>query len=184
LPPVLLTALDWLSILVGAAGAIILIGGVLAALGQIGRAWGWVMQQFRPAAPRVELDGAGGSYSQERDETTKKITWIGVSPSFIVRNNEPVSVYAVTAGVAEPGGEGRVAHPQRVPVLKAETAFTFERSDSLKIPSEWLADYVGADPHSGVPYFVELLDARQRRWEGIIDFRDEAPRLKFRRLRR
>jgi hypothetical protein len=52
------------------------IGGVLAALGQIGRAWRWVIQRFRPAPPRIELESSGGSHSQQRDVATGEITWV------------------------------------------------------------------------------------------------------------
>lgn len=180
----MLAALDWQSVLVGAAGTIILIGGVLAALGQIGRAWSRLVQRFRPEHPRLELESAGGTHSQERDEATKEITWINVKPGFTVRNNEPVSLYAVTAGVVDPAGEAQIAHPQQVPVLKAETPVQFGSTDSFQIPSDWLAGFAGADPHRGVPYFVEVMDSRDRRWRGIIDFREEAPRLRFRRVRR
>jgi hypothetical protein len=61
----MVAALDWQFYLLGIATIIILIGGVLAALGQIGRAWRWVMQRFRPAPPRIELESSGGSHSQQ-----------------------------------------------------------------------------------------------------------------------
>ena len=112
----MLAALDWLSILVGAAGAIILLGGVLAALGQIGRTWTWAMGRFRPAPPRVDLEGSGGMHSSQRDAATGEITWNFVQPSFTVRNDEPV--YAVTAGIVSPTGTDRIAHPSRVPVAQ------------------------------------------------------------------
>lgn len=181
----MLAALDWQSVLVGAAGTIIIIGGVVAALGQIGRAWSFVMQRFRPAPPRIELESAGGSHSQQRDEATGEITWVNVHPGFTVHNNERVSVCAVTAGVVNPAdATERVAHPQKVSVLKAETPITFGSMGGFQIPSEWLAGFAGPDPHQGVPYFVELIDSHDRKWRGVIDFREEAPRLRFRRVGR
>lgn len=81
----MVAALDWQSVLVGAVGAIvaaiIVIGAVLTALGQIGRAWTWVMQRFRPAPPRVDLESSGGKSSHDRDEKTGEITWNFVQPA-------------------------------------------------------------------------------------------------------
>jgi hypothetical protein len=178
----MLAALDPLSILLGAAATIVLIGAVLGALGQIGRAWSWVMQRVRPAAPSIEIEGMGGTHSQKRDEETREITWVDVRPAFRVVNNEPVSVYAVSAGVVDPVSGERSPHPQRVQVLKGESGFTFAGSNAFQIPSDWLAGFTGPDPLMGVPYYVELTDSRDRKWRGVIDFREEAPRFRFRRV--
>jgi hypothetical protein len=175
-----LAAFDWKSAVLGALGLLILVGGALAALGQIGRTWTWAVQRFRPSPPRVELEGWGGQSSHQRDEVTKEITWTDVRPGFVVRNDEPVSVYAVTAGIVNPNGDDRITHPQRVAVLKAETSVSFESTEAFKIPPTWLAG-VAANEHQAVPYFVTLTDADERKWDGVIDFREVAPRLRFRR---
>ena len=52
----------------------------------------------------------------------------------------------MTAGVVDPAGEAQIAHPQQVPVLKAETPVQFGSTDSFQIPSDWLAGFAGADP--------------------------------------
>jgi hypothetical protein len=133
--------------------------------------------------PRVEMEGWGGSSSHERDEVTKEITWTDVRPAFTVRNDEPVSVYDLTAGIVNPGGDDRIAHPQQVAVLKAETSLAFGTTETFKIPPTWLAG-VAANEHQAVPYFVTLTDANRRRWDGVIDFRETAPRLRLRRVKR
>lgn len=179
----MLAALDPLSLLLGAAGAIVLFGAVLAALGQIGRAWSWALQRFRPTPPRVELESSGGMHSSEKDAATGEITWNFVRPSFNVRNDEPVSVYAVTAGIVDPASGDRIAHPTRIPVLKAETQGDFGSTDAFQIPPGWLAGFANHNPHQGVPYYVELTDSGNRKWEGIIDFREVVPRMRFRRVK-
>jgi hypothetical protein len=181
----MLAALDWQDAILGVLGLLALIGGAVGALLYLRRGWMWVARRVRPTQPRIELESAGGSYSQQRDEATKTITYSAVRPSFTVRNIDPVPVYAVTAGVVNPGNAAdRVAHPQRAPVLKAETHALFGSADSFQIPPDWLAGFTGADPHQGVPYFVELIDSRDRRWRGIIDFREEAPRMRFQRVKK
>ena len=81
-----------------------------------------------------------------------------------------------------PAGE-RIVH-QRPSILRAESEFPFASTDSFQIPPSWLAGFAGDNPHVAVPYFVELTDAEQRKWEGTIDFRNEVPRLQFRRVKR
>jgi hypothetical protein len=146
----MVAALDWQFYLLGIATIIILIGGVLAALGQIGRAWRWVMQRFRPAPPRIELESSGGSHSQQRDEATVRSPGSTFIRGSRFHNHERVSVFAVTAGVVNPANAAdRVAHPQKVPVLKTETPVTFGSMGGFQIPSQWLAGFAGADPHQG-----------------------------------
>jgi hypothetical protein len=179
----MLAAFDLQSFLLGVAALIILTGGVLAALGQVGRAWTWVFQRFRPAPPRVDLESSGGLSSHQRDEATGEITWTEVQPSLTVRNNEPVSVYAVTVGIVNPGGDERIEYPGcPISVLKAETHLDLGYTQSFQIPSSWLAGVAGGNEHKAVPYFVTLTDAKDRRWDGVVDFRETVPRLRFRRV--
>jgi hypothetical protein len=181
----MLASLDWWQAILGVLGLLGLIGGAIGALVYFGRFWRWLTRKLRPTPPRLELESSGGSHSQQRDQDTGMITYSAVHPSFTIRNIDPVPVYAVTAGVVNPANAaGRVAHPQKVQVMKAETPFAFLSTDSFQVPPDWLAGFAGADPHQGVPYFVELIDSHDRKWRGIIDFREEAPRLCFQRLRR
>jgi len=122
--------------------------------------------------------------SHERDEATGEVTWTSVRPGFTVRNDEPVSVYAVTGGIVNPRGDERIEHPNRVPVLKAETQAEFGSTESFQIPSNWLEGIAVGYEHQGVPYFVTLTDASGRSWDGVIDFRETVPRLQFRRIKR
>jgi hypothetical protein len=127
------------------------------------------------------LEGHGGSHSSERD-STGALTWHSVHPGFKVQNNEPVAVYAVTGGVVGPDGE-RLAHPQTPSIIRAESEFVFGSMAGFQIPPFWLPPFAGdVDPHQLVPYFVQLTDASERRWEGVIDFRDVVPRLAFKRM--
>jgi hypothetical protein len=179
----MLAAIDWKSFLLGGATLIILLGGVLAALGQIGRAWTWALQRFRPAPPRVDLESSGGQSSHQRDETTGEITWTDVRPAMTVRNNEPVSVYAVTVGIVNPAGDERIEYPGcPIPVLKAETPLNLGTTEQFKTPPNWLAGIAPGNEHQGVPYFVTLTDANDRKWDGVIDFRETIPRLRLRRM--
>ena len=111
-----------------------------------------------------------------------EITWVDVRPGFVVRNNEPVAVYAVTGGIANPTSGARIEHPWRVPVLKAETQAEFSSTEGFEIPSSWLAGYAGGNEHQAVPYFVTFTDANDRKWDGVIDFRETIPRLRLRRI--
>jgi hypothetical protein len=179
----MLAAFDWQSAVLGALALIVLIGAVLGALGQIGRAWTWVMQRFRPAPPRIDLESSGGVSSHQRDEATGEVTWEYVRPSFTVRNDEPVAVYALTGGIVNPAGDERIEHPQRVPILKAETQIDFGSTESFQIPQSWLAGFAGTNEHRAVPYFVAFTDVNDRRWDGVIDYREITPRLRLRRVK-
>jgi hypothetical protein len=180
-----LAAIDWPSFLLGSVGAIvaliILVGGLLTALGRIGDAWSSITVRLRPPPPRVEVESAGGTHSSERDETSGELTWHSVRPGFTVRNNEPVAVYAVAGGVIGPQGQ-RLAHPQQPSIVRAEDEFTFGSTDGFQIPPSWLPPFAGdVNPHQALPYFVPLTDSHRRRWEGVIDFGGEVPRVQFKR---
>jgi hypothetical protein len=180
----MLAAIDRASFFLGIATLIILVGGVLGALGQIGRAWAWAMQRFRPPPPRVELESLGGTHSSERDEASGGLTWHSVRPSFAICNDEPVAVYAVTGGIVGPDDQ-RIRHPQQPSIVRAESEFAFGSTDAFQIPTNWLPPFAAdLNPHQAVRYFVELTDSNRRRWEGVIDFGEEVRRLRFRRVRK
>jgi hypothetical protein len=178
----MLVAFAWQTYLLGFVSGIILLGALLGALGQIGRTWTSLRQWFRPAPPRLELESSGGSYSHERDPATGEITWVNVCPGFSLLNNEPTTVYDVTAGIIDPASGDRIAHPQRLPHIKAETPFGFGSADVFQIPSDWLAGYTGEEPFQQVLYYVRVTDANERKWEGTFDPREPVACLRFRRV--
>jgi hypothetical protein len=182
----MLAAIDWQSYLLGVATIIILVGAVLGAFGQIGRAWTWIREQISgPPPPRFDLENSGGQSSHERDEATGEITWTNVRPTITIRNNEPVAVYAVSVGVVNPARDERIEYPGcPIPIVKAETHLDLGSTEGFKIPSDWLAGVAPGNEHKGVPYFVTLTDANNREWDGVIDFRETIPRLQFRRVKR
>jgi hypothetical protein len=179
---VLTVALGWKTF--GAiAGALILFGGVVVAIRELGSTASSVKQRLRPGPPRFDLQGAGGQSSHQRDEATGEITWTDVRPSITIRNNEPVAVYAVTVGIVNPAGDERIDYPGcPIPVLKAETQLDLGSTEQFKTPSNWLAGVAPGNEHQGAPYFVTLTDANDRKWDGVIDFRETIPRLRLRRI--
>lgn len=153
----MLAAIDRASFFLGIATLIILVGGVLGALGQIGRAWAWAMQRFRPPPPRVELESLGGTHSSERDEASGGLTWHSVRPSFAICNDEPVAVYAVTGGIIG-WDDQRIRHPQQPSIVRAESEFAFGSTDAFQIDLNALASRV-AYLETESP--KELAEARQ-----------------------